>query len=156
VGKEKNRGEERKDRTKIRPEMSSMKQGIWFHGSSLKLEMLQEGSSITQIEKLAQAFSSRPSIISVDDDGRIKHNGKSRGRVYRVADKVNDDDIYEHPRSSMEKGWEYITRKEFKLEFLYEYVVLHYPEDILSEDETRELEIARLSPPGEVNRENRE
>jgi predicted transcriptional regulator len=139
VGIDNKRGAERKERIKIGLNMSQKKQGTWYHGSSLKLETLRKGSSITQIEKLAQAFSSQPSIISAYDDGKIKHNGKSKGRVYRVADEVNVDDIYEHPRSSMEKGWEYITKKEFKLELLYEYEVTHYPEDILSEDEIRKL-----------------
>ncbi len=118
--------------------MSLKKQGIWFHGSSLKLDTLRKGSSITQIEKLAQAFSSKPSMISVSDDGKIKHNGKLKGRVYKVADQVTTDDIYEHPRSSI-KGWEWITKKEFKLEFLYKYEISCYPEDILSENEIREI-----------------
>jgi len=117
--------------------MSSKKQVTWFHGSPLKLETLRKGSAITQNEKLAHVFSTRPSIVSVSDDGTIKHNGKSKGRVYKVADRVTSDDIDEHPRSSMNKGWEWITKKEFSLEFLYE--VSPSPEDILSEREIREL-----------------
>ena len=115
-----------------------MKQATWFHGSPLELEALRKGSSITQMEKLAQAFSTKPSIISVSDDGKIKHSGKRNGRVYSVTGKVTTDDIYEHPRSTM-KGWEWITKKEFNIEFLYEYDISRYPEDILSEDEIREL-----------------
>jgi hypothetical protein len=118
--------------------MSLKKQGTWFHGSPSELETLRKGSSITQIEKLAQAFSSKPSIISVSDDGKIRHNGKLKGLVYKVTDRVTVNDIYEHPRSSM-KGWEWITKKEFKLEFLYEYEVSHYPDDILSENEIIEI-----------------
>jgi hypothetical protein len=117
--------------------MSLKKQGTWFHGSPLELEILRKGSSITQIEKLAQVFSSRPSIVSVSDDGKIKHNGKSKGRVYRVINRVTTDDIYEHPRSSWKKGWEWITKKEFKLKFLYE--VTPSPDDILSENEIRKI-----------------
>jgi hypothetical protein len=116
--------------------MSLKKQGTWFHGSSSELETLRKGSSITQIEKLAQVFSTKPSIVSVSDDGKIRHNGKSKGRVYRVTNRVTTDDIYEHLRSSM-KGWEWITKKEFKLEFLYE--VSPSPDDILSEKEIREI-----------------
>ena len=115
------------------------KQGTWFHGSPLELEVLRKGSSITQIEKLAQAFSTKPSMVSVFDDGKIKHNGKSKGRVYRVIDMVTADDISEHPRSTMKKGWEWITKKEFKLEFLYHYKVSHYPDDILTESKIREI-----------------
>ncbi len=86
---------------------------------------------------MAQAFSCKPGIVSVSDDGKIKHNGKAKGRVYRVTDKVTTDDIFKHPRSSWKKGWEWITRKEFKLEFLYEFSPS--PDDILSADEIREL-----------------
>ena len=118
--------------------MSLKKRGTWFHGSPSELETLRKGSSITQIEKLAQVFSSKPSILSVSDDGKIRHNGDSKGRVYRVTNRVTTDDIYEHPRSSM-KGWEWITKKEFKLEFLYEYEISHYPDDILSKSEIREI-----------------
>jgi hypothetical protein len=118
--------------------MSLKKQGTWFHGSSSELETLRKGSSITQIEKLAQAFATGPGMVSVSDDGKIRHNGKLKGRVYRVTDRVNADDIYEHPGSSM-KGWEWITKKEFKLEFMYEYEVSHYPDDILTENEIREI-----------------
>ena len=118
--------------------MSLKKRGTWFHGSPSKLETLRKGSSITQIEKLAQVFSSKPSILSVSDDGKIRHNGDSKGRVYRVTNRVTTDDIYEHPRSSM-KGWEWITKKEFKLKFLYEYEISHYPDDILSKSEIREI-----------------
>jgi hypothetical protein len=117
--------------------MSLKKQRTWFHGSPSKLETLRKGSTITQIEKLAQAFSSKPGIVSVSDDGKIRHNGKSKGCVYKVTDRVTTDDIYEHPRSSMKKGWEWITKKEFKLEFLYE--VSPSPDDILSENEIREI-----------------
>ena len=118
--------------------MSSKKQPTWFHGSPSELETLRKGSSITQIEKLAQAFSSKPSIVSVSDDGKIKHNGKSKGRIYKVTGRVTTDAIYEHPRSSV-KGCEWITKKEFKLEFLYEYDISHYPDDILSKNEIREI-----------------
>ncbi len=124
--------------TKLWFNMSLKKQGTWFHGSSSELETLRKGSSITRIEKLAQAFSTRPGIVSVSDDGEIKHNGKSKGRVYKVTDRVTTDDIYEHPRSSI-KGWEWITKKEFKLEFLYE--VSPSPADILTEREIKELKM---------------
>ena len=124
--------------------MSLKKQGTWFHGSPSELETLRKGSSITQSEKLAQVFSNKPSIVSVSDDGKIRHNGKSKGRVYKVTDRVTTDDIYEHPRSSWKKGWEWITKKEFKLEFLYE--VSPCPDDFLSEDEIREIRERNVTP----------
>jgi hypothetical protein len=117
--------------------MSLQKQGTWFHGSPLKLKILKRGSSITQDEKLAQVFSTRPTIVSVSDDGKIKHNGKLKGRVYKVIDRVTIDDIYEHPRSTWKKGWEWLTKKKFRLEFLYEYTAPLT--NILSESEIRGL-----------------
>jgi len=104
----------------------------WFHGSPLELATLRKGSSITQIEELARVFSHRPGIVSVSDDGTIKHNGKEKGRVYRVTGAVTAADIHEHPRSSWQQGWEWITNREFKLEFLYE--ISPSPDDILSDE----------------------
>jgi len=74
-------------------------------------------------------------MVSVSDDGKIRHDGKAKGRIYRIAEEVNAGDVFEHPRST--KGWEWITNREFKLEFLYE--ISHSPEDILTEEEIKEL-----------------
>jgi len=117
--------------------MSLKNQSTWFHGSPLILKKLCKGSSITQIEKLARTFSTRPTIVSVSDDGSIRHNGKEKGRVYKIIDSVIPDDIYKHPATTMDEGWEWITRKDFRLEFLYEYSIT--PDDILSADEIKAL-----------------
>ena len=118
--------------------MSSKKQEIWYHGSPYKIEILREGSSITWNEKLAQAFSTRPEIVSVSDDGDVKHNGKLTGHVYRIVERIVPEDVYPHPKSSMDTGWEWITKREYRLVFLYEYIPS--PEDILSEDEILKLQ----------------
>ena len=117
--------------------MSLKNQSTWFHGSPLNLEKLCKGSSITQIEQLARAFSTKPTIVSVSDDGSIRHNGKEKGRVYKVIGTVTPDDIYKHPKTTMDESWEWITKGDFRLEFLYEYEST--PDDFLSEDEIREL-----------------
>lgn len=113
--------------------MSLENQSTWFHGSPLRLEKLCKGSSITQLENLARVFSSKPTIVSVADDGSIRHNGKEKGYIYRIIDTVTPDDIYKHPKTTMNESWEWITRKDFRLEFLYEYESM--PESILSEGE---------------------
>ena len=117
--------------------MSLTNKSNWFHGSPLRLEKLCKGSSITQIEKLARAFSTKPAIVSVSDDGSIRHNGKVKGYVYQIIDTVTPDDIYKHPATTMEEEWEWITRKDFRLELLYEYE--RKPDDTLSEDEISTL-----------------
>ncbi|MBN2238220.1 MAG: hypothetical protein JW712_00470 [Dehalococcoidales bacterium] len=111
----------------------------WYHGSPLELEILKKGSSITRMERLAGIFSTRPEIVSAADDGTIRHNGRLKGKVYRVAGPVSPDDIREHPSSTMQDGWEWLTNRELKLELLYEYSPS--PEDILSEDEINELKL---------------
>jgi hypothetical protein len=101
--------------------------------------MISAGSRkfYTQLEKLARAFSTKPAIVSVSDGGIIKHNGNVKGYVYKIIDTVTPDDIYIHPKTKMDESWEWITRKEFRLEFLYEYESI--PDDILSEDEISTL-----------------
>jgi hypothetical protein len=131
------RGGNEKTEGKSELSTSLKKQGTWFHGSPLELEILQKGSSITQIEKMAQVFSTRPDMISVSDEGKVKHNGKLTGRVYKIAGRVAANDIYKHPRSSWKKGWEWITKKEFRLKFLYE--VTPSADDLLTQDEAQEL-----------------
>ncbi|MFC1946398.1 hypothetical protein ACFLXY_00605 [Chloroflexota bacterium] len=101
------------------------------------LKKLCRGNSVTQIEKLARAFSAKPTIVSVYDDGSIRHNGKEKGRIYKIIDTVTPDDIYKHPATTMDEGWEWITKRDFKLEFLYEY--RSESGDILSEDEIKAL-----------------
>jgi hypothetical protein len=117
--------------------MSLTNKSTWFHGSPLRLEKLCKGSSITQLEKLARAFSTKPTIVSVSDDGSIRHNGMKQGYIYKIIDMVTPDDIYKHPKTTMHEGWEWITKRDFRLEFLYEYEST--PEDNLSEDEIRTL-----------------
>ena len=129
-----------KTKDEVRESISTMSlenQSTWFHGSPLRLEMLCKGSSITQLEKLARAFSTKPTIASVSDDGSIRHNGKKKGYIYKIIGTVTPADIYKHPKTTMDEGWEWITRKDFRLEFLYEYT--SSPDDILSEDEIKTL-----------------
>ena len=48
----------------------------YYHGSPLKLVVLRKGSTITPVKKLAEAFSHKPTKLSIYADGKIKHNGK--------------------------------------------------------------------------------
>jgi len=99
------------------------------------------GSWITACSPSSNSTHHKPTIVSVSEDSRIRHNGKARGRVYRIANEVTTDDVSEHPRSSMRKGWEWVTNREFKLEFLYE--ISCSPDDILSEKEIKELKMRK-------------
>ncbi|MBT3275413.1 MAG: hypothetical protein HN368_19820 [Spirochaetales bacterium] len=94
----------------------------WYHGSPEVLEFLMVGSTITQDKEIARVFSHKPPIVSTWMDNRqkriIKHSGKQCGYLYRIAGKVNPEDIYPHPRTTMEPGMEWLTRRELQVELL--------------------------------------
>lgn len=88
----------------------------WFHGSPQRLSVLRSGSTITQDEELARAFSHQPTLVSVSDKGVIKHDGKTAGFLYKITEDVFSEDIKPHPNSSMQSGKEWITAKDLQVE----------------------------------------
>jgi hypothetical protein len=117
----------------------------WYHGTPLDLTVLREGSTITRDRHLANVFSHKPTIVSMQDDGSIHHNGTQPGLLYRVAEAISDDDVYPHPNSSMAPGLEWLTRRDLQLE-LIEPVALSEDEQLTG----AELEMIRKmkSQPG--------
>jgi hypothetical protein len=95
----------------------------WFHGSPLALETLLPGSTITQDEALARAFSHKPQLLALEDDEallaagarRIRHNGLLPGILYQIDEPLGAADVFPHPRSSMAPGLEWLTRRPLKL-----------------------------------------
>lgn len=94
----------------------------WYHGSHHRLDVLRVGSTITQDRELARAFSHQPTLVAQDEDadGRrvIKHNGERPGLLYRVAERVEPDDVYPHPTTTMAPGQEWMTRRELRIEMV--------------------------------------
>lgn len=88
----------------------------WYHGSPLELSTLRSGSTITQKRELARIFSHKPTIVSVSDDGQIKHNGTVPGYLYFITDEINPEDVLPHPQSTMSDGDEWITTRELRLQ----------------------------------------
>jgi hypothetical protein len=84
----------------------------WFHGSPLKLTSLRAGSTITQDRRLAEIFSHKPRLVSVEDDGMIRHNGTETGYLYLVSEPLQLGDVVHHPHSTMPDGWEWVTTRE--------------------------------------------
>lgn len=94
-------------------------QGIWFHGSNKVFEILEEGSTITQWRELAEAFSHKPTILAIDDDNSIIHNGKEYGYLYILDESIEIDiDIYAHPRTTMDKDLEFLTKRKIKVKMI--------------------------------------
>ena len=47
----------------------------WYHGTPLELDILREGSTITQWRELAEAFSTKPTLLGYEYIfGEITHN----------------------------------------------------------------------------------
>ncbi len=89
----------------------------WYHGSNVEFEILKAGSTITQWKELAEAFGAQPSVLSYDDVlGDISHNGTEKAILYIIDEPLEIDvDIYQHPRTTMDKGVEFLTKRPLKL-----------------------------------------
>jgi|SaaInl4_150m_RNA_FD_contig_31_1477428_length_834_multi_3_in_0_out_0_2 hypothetical protein len=109
----------------------------WYHGSPLELTYVREGSTITQDRELARVFSHKPPIVSVGDDGRIKHTGTQPGFLYAIDEEVRTEDVVPHPRTTMEPGAEWLTTRNLKLRLVCPTDLLQ--DELLSEEELREL-----------------
>ena len=96
-------------------------QGEWYHGSNRIFSVLREGSTITQWRELAEAFSHKPTALGYDDDGVILHNGKEKGFLYVIDEPVQvGEDIYPHPRTTMDENAEFLTHREIKVRLICE------------------------------------
>ena len=114
----------------------------WYHGSPLQLTTLAEGNTVTPDIHLAKVFSHKPALVSISDDGQVKHSGTAPGFLYRVAEPLEPGDVYPHPRSVMEGGKEWLTCRMLPLELLSSTEVVE--NESLTDEEIRELQ-ARLS-----------
>jgi len=95
--------------------------GIWYHGSNKRFDVLLAGSTITQWQALAEAFSHKPTGLGYDDDGTIKHNGTEFGYLYIIDEPVKIGvDIYQHPRTTMDQNAEFLTKRDLKVKFIKE------------------------------------
>lgn len=110
----------------------------WYHGSPYKIHVLSAGSTITQDMHLAEIFSHKPEIVSVDDEGRIMHNGHLKGYLYAINEELSDSDLHMHPRTAMEPGKEWLTNRELKLKLLMETAV--NPKEMLTKEEMELLQ----------------
>ncbi|MDF1514986.1 MAG: hypothetical protein P1S60_14340 [Anaerolineae bacterium] len=87
----------------------------WYHGSPLRLSILRTGSTITKNRHLARIFSHKPEMVSIDDQGRILHNGGMPGYLYQIAECVAPEDVRPHPRTTMRPGDEWLINRPLKV-----------------------------------------
>ena len=112
----------------------------WYHGSPLQLTTLHAGSTITRSRDLARVFSHKPPIVSIGDDGAIQHTGTRPGYLYRVDEPLGPDDVYPHPRTTMQPGLEWLTRRELRLTLIGPTEVRK--EELLTEEQIAALRLA--------------
>jgi hypothetical protein len=95
----------------------------WYHGSPYQIDTLLPGSTITQDKDLARVFSHKPQIVAIEEDPqvlacgvpRLRHNGVRPGLLYTIAEPLNAQDVFPHPRSSMPRGMEWLTQRPLRL-----------------------------------------
>ena len=108
----------------------------WYHGSQQELTRLRSGSSITQSRDVAKAFSHRPSLLSISDES-LKHDGATPGYLHVVAEEIAPDDVRAHPHPVNAARWEWLTRRELRLELIERTEVA--VEESLTDEEVAEL-----------------
>ena len=93
--------------------------GIWYHGSNKIFSELKKGSTITQWKELAEAFSHKPTTLGYDDNGVIVHNGVEKGYLYIIDEPiVLGEDVYQHPTTTMDKNFEFLTKRPLKVKLI--------------------------------------
>jgi hypothetical protein len=109
----------------------------WYHGSNQVLTVLRAGSTITLDRRLAEVFSHRPTRVSRNDEGTIRHNGAQAGWVHVVDEAVTAEDAYPHPQTVFGPGDEWITRRDLCLRLIGPVTIAS--EELLSEAEVLAL-----------------
>ncbi|MDE6751920.1 MAG: hypothetical protein K2J59_04000 [Eubacterium sp.] len=71
-------------------------------------------------KKLAEAFSHQPSNLEYDNNGVISHNGVEKGYLYMINETIDRNDIYQHPRTTMDKNVDFLTKRPLKVKMIYE------------------------------------
>ena len=104
-------------------EITIQPDGVWYHGSPSQFEVLRADSTITQWRELAEAFSHKPTILGYDDDS-IFHNGNEIGYLYVIDEVIKiGNDIYQHPRTTMDSNVEFLTKRPLKVKLIAEIPV---------------------------------
>jgi hypothetical protein len=87
----------------------------WYHGSPQRLRVLRSGSTVTPDRHLAETFSHKPSLVCLEDDGTIRHDGRREGWLHVIDEPLRPDDLTPHPRTSMAPGLEWLTARPLRL-----------------------------------------
>ncbi len=93
--------------------------GIWYHGSNEVFSELKTNSTITPWKELAEAFAHQPNTLEYDEHGVIRHNGTQKGYLYIIDEPITIGiDVYQHPRTTMDKNAEFLTKRPLKVKMI--------------------------------------
>jgi hypothetical protein len=111
----------------------------WYHGAQQRVTVLRAGSSVTRYLPVAIAFSHRPTVVSYEDNGRIRHDGSAHGFIHCVDEPLGPDDLCLHPACQRSgTDWEWVTQRDLALRILFE--VDPDPDDHLYPDDIAGLQ----------------
>lgn len=97
----------------------SEKSKVFYHGSPYKLEYLKEDCDFTPYKEIAIAFGSKPQSLSVYDNNIYFTPSITTIYLYDIDEVIySNDDYYDRPRSSFEKGYELRTKRKLKLKLI--------------------------------------
>ncbi|MCL1951373.1 MAG: hypothetical protein FWF60_00955 [Oscillospiraceae bacterium] len=94
----------------------------WYHGSPMEeMDVLRTGSAVTQWKELAEAFATKPARLEYGEIfGPISHNGREAGHLYQIDEPITiGADIFQYPRSTMDQGVEFHTKRPLKLRRIF-------------------------------------
>jgi GNAT superfamily N-acetyltransferase len=111
------------------PPMRLAPTGRWYHGSSIRLDVLKAGSTVTPVPELARAFAHRPSRVEIrvheNDETNtrrleIEGNGRRGGYLYEVEVADPQVDLEPLPGSTMAPGDEMLTTRDLPVRLIEE------------------------------------
>ena len=114
-----------------------MNDRIWYHGAQMALTVIRKGSSISPYRNVAIAFSHRPVIVSLEDDGTVRHNGTAHGYLHRIMEDLTEEDITLHPACAEGEDWEWLVNRDIRVELIAEFDV--DPDFYLTEEDIAQL-----------------
>jgi len=111
---------------------TTTKHGTMVHPLSLRFS--EKGARSHRVANWQWHF---PTVVSISDDGKIKHDGRAPGFLYCIAEDIGPRDIHPHPHSSIEYGKEWLTDRDLKVVLLCPTCVLE--KEMLTEKEVNDL-----------------
>lgn len=122
---------------------------LWYHGSPVKLDRLPAGSTVTQVRNLARAFAHQPTLVSLGESGKVRHNGIEAGYIYCISEEVRPKDVRPLAITGLsgadaKESQAWITERSLRIKLISREKP--DPEEQLTEEEAYQLKKERSRP----------